>query len=147
MFITNSHQDIPVAYNPNSSSLRANKRTSSRTNRPDDHASDKFSLSDAPLLTEELLHLQPGRKRRTIEQEPLHRWMKEMDSYLAEFLRSEGHCGSHVCAGCGEEARFRCVSCCNGTSACQSCIVKAHRTMPFHGVEVCISLVWTSSYS
>ncbi|PBK64390.1 hypothetical protein ARMSODRAFT_842607, partial [Armillaria solidipes] len=72
---------------------------------------------------------------------PLHRWMKEMDSYLAEFLHWEGRCGSHVCAGCGEEARFRCVSCCNGMSACQSCIVEAHRTMPFHGVEE-----WTGDY-
>ncbi|KAJ7209387.1 hypothetical protein B0H12DRAFT_1033950, partial [Mycena haematopus] len=66
------------------------------------------------------------------------------DIFLAELLRQEGR-GDHVyarCARCGiEKADHRCSHCLGGGELlCSTCIVEAHRQMPFHRIQQ-----WTGS--
>ncbi|KAK0474993.1 hypothetical protein EDD18DRAFT_1367412 [Armillaria luteobubalina] len=140
-FVSHSHEDIPIVYNTIGSHSHTSNIVSLSSDDSHDPTLEDFDVSAAQELTEHILHLRSSRKKRTIEQEPLHRWAKEIDSYLAKFLHLEGRSGPHACGSCGEEACFRCASCYNGPSFCQRCIVEAHRCMPFHRIEE-----WTGSF-
>ncbi|KAJ6510913.1 hypothetical protein C8R45DRAFT_965557 [Mycena sanguinolenta] len=74
---------------------------------------------------------------------PLKQWTDDhRDTYLVELLRSEGR-GDHAEAACGRcatrapvLANHRCVSCLSGGELlCASCIVTAHRYLPFHRIQ------------
>ncbi|KAK0493730.1 hypothetical protein EDD18DRAFT_1107725 [Armillaria luteobubalina] len=99
--ISHSHQDIPITSNSVVSSAHPSTSnfTSSLPDQPLDLTSTDFDVSAAQELTEHLLHLPSFRKRRTIDTDPLRRWTKEIDSYLAEFLCLEGRNETHQWTG------------------------------------------------
>ncbi|KAK0497621.1 hypothetical protein EDD18DRAFT_1351389 [Armillaria luteobubalina] len=97
-----------------------------------------FDFAEAANITDELLQqFRPRRKKRTINDEPLHRWIREIDSYLAELLRLETRTGSEICGSCeqNQPAGFRCCSCFNGRNLCRECMVNQHQDAPFHRIE------------
>ncbi|KAK0475993.1 hypothetical protein EDD18DRAFT_1115660 [Armillaria luteobubalina] len=62
-----------------------------------------FDFAEAANLTDQLLQqVRPRHKKRTIDDEPLHRWIQEIDSYLVELLRLEAQTGSEICRGFNE---------------------------------------------
>ncbi|KAK0476564.1 hypothetical protein EDD18DRAFT_1115246 [Armillaria luteobubalina] len=97
-----------------------------------------FDFAEAANLTDQLLQqVRPRHKKRTIDDEPLHRWIQEIDSYLVELLRLEAQTGSEICGGCEQDqpAVFCCCSCFNGRNLCWECIVNEHQDTPFHRIE------------
>ncbi|KAK0500977.1 hypothetical protein EDD18DRAFT_1101946 [Armillaria luteobubalina] len=97
-----------------------------------------FDFAEAANITDELLQqFRPRHKKRTINDEPLHRWIREIDSYLVELLRLETRTGSEICGSCeqNQPAGFRCCSCFNGRNLCRECMVNQHQDAPFHQIE------------
>ncbi|KAK0490084.1 hypothetical protein EDD18DRAFT_1465849 [Armillaria luteobubalina] len=94
---------------------------------------------DENLVTimQDLLHIRPQRRKRTWEEEPLPRWLPEIDCYLAEFLRLEAKQGGDVCDMCRaeEQGSYRCTICADVANVCNNCILEAHAGLPFHRIE------------
>jgi hypothetical protein len=85
-----------------------------------------------------------------IQDNPLRQWAEDhRETYLAELLRHEGR-GDHAtepgCTQCTKGAAdHRCSDCLGGGELlCSSCIVTAHRQMPFHRIQVGCNLTLIS---
>jgi hypothetical protein len=75
-------------------------------------------------------------------------WMSERNRYLAEMVMMEGR-GDAIyqehCPQCGtNQADYRCLDCFGEDLYCSSCLVSAHRHIPFHVIEV-ISILLISN--
>jgi hypothetical protein len=76
----------------------------------------------------------------------MHEWMKHVDSFLQGLIALEGRGDftNGICSQCQNpelEAKYRCLCCDNFGLVCQGCMVSAHRHMPFHRIEVQLSLL------
>ncbi|KAJ7897598.1 hypothetical protein B0H14DRAFT_3589450 [Mycena olivaceomarginata] len=86
-----------------------------------------------------------GRQPRSLDH-PLRQWAEDhLATYLAESLRLDGR-GDYQqhssCRVCGKgKADHRCRNClAGGELLCRTCIVAAHRSIPFHVIEI-----WTGT--
>jgi hypothetical protein len=71
----------------------------------------------------------------------INEWLKFRDIFLQETLRHDGlgdFSGTTDCVDCGKEAGiYKCLDCAKGgLLKCSNCIVKEHRVLPLHRVEV-----------
>lgn len=89
------------------------------------------------MLMEDMIHLTPPRRKRNLEDEPLPKWTKQIDTYVAELLRLDGRTGTDRCDTCGKDdgGSYRCTVCADVRSSCGACMVKGHASLPFHHIQ------------
>jgi hypothetical protein len=91
----------------------------------------------------DMLEPQERRRKRTLDDDPLRKWIPDRDNYLQELLRLDGRAGlggdCGLCHAKGPE--YRCEDCFGGLMFCQGCMVDLHACMPLHRVEVRIFVV------
>jgi hypothetical protein len=78
------------------------------------------------------------RRKRTVDDDPLRKWIPDRDNYLQELLRLDGRAGAgYYCGLCQANGpAYRCENCFGGLMFCQGCIVSLHACMPLHRIEV-----------
>ncbi|PBK84926.1 hypothetical protein ARMGADRAFT_1036848 [Armillaria gallica] len=84
------------------------------------------------MLMEDMIHLTPPRRKRNLEDEPLPKWTKQIDTT-----------GTDRCDTCGMDdgGSYRCTVCTDVHSSCGACMVKQHASLPFHHIQE-----WTGSF-
>ncbi len=72
------------------------------------------------------------------QDEPLPKWMKQIDMYVVELLHLDSRTGTDHCDTCGKDdgGSYHCTVCADVHSSCGACMVKGHALLPFHHIQV-----------
>lgn len=107
-------------------------------------APPEININNHPFLDPAYVHFvdinEPGPPRwpRTLEDNPIFKWIPERDNFLKEFIRLDGRGDQDLweaCRLCGGMANIRCRDCFGGEMFCQGCTVDLHAISPFHVIE------------
>lgn len=79
----------------------------------------------------------------------MHSWLSIQSSVLDEIVTLDGPAGHHLdlCSSCSNHQSaplYRCLECAYSLLHCSECVVKLHKVLPLHRLEVCLFLYYTT---